>query len=241
MWSLALAVGLCLASGSAMAGTDVVLNSVTPNTGSFLGGTPVSLDVTVNTTPLGTVEVFFSADTNLNPAGDEEAVLTDNSPSTVGAITPAVNAPGVFNVYVRHSSGALSNSLPFTFTDEDETEEEAAARTLDDNFEFVDEDNNGTIDEEEAAEVGIDAATFDALDDNGDGELTQAEIDNALAGPSCFERIADLLGSLTIVGILAFLLSLLDRFRLFFGPFPGNPNPGGVEGDELNEDELENP
>jgi hypothetical protein len=220
-----------------MAGTDVVLNSVTPNTGPFLGGTPISLDVTVNTTPLGTVEVFFSSDTNLNPAGDVEAVVTDNTPPTVGAITPEVNAPGVFNVYVQHSGGAISNSLPFTFTDEGESEEEAAARTLDDNFEFVDEDNNGTISEEEAADVGIDAATFDALDENGDGELTQAELD-AILVPDCRDRVGDILNQLTLVGILAFLLSLLDRLRLFFGPFPGNPEPGDGHGDD---DEQEIP
>ncbi|MBI2434118.1 MAG: hypothetical protein HYV26_14775 [Candidatus Hydrogenedentes bacterium] len=203
--------GLLVFSGAASAGDDIQLNSIAPTTGSFLGGTPLSLNVTFNTTGLGAIDVLFSPDASPNPATDPAGIVTDDAGPVLGAITPSVSGPGIFNVYVHAQSGANSNTLPFTFTDEDETEEEAAARTLDDNFEFADQDNNGTISEAEAAALGIDSETFDALDANGDGQVSQDEL--AADGGGCLRRLGALLEGFSVFGVLAFLLSLLQQLR----------------------------
>ncbi|MBI2434119.1 MAG: hypothetical protein HYV26_14780 [Candidatus Hydrogenedentes bacterium] len=232
---LAGAVGV---GGVASAGDMIItLDSITPASASFLGGVSVVLrgdfSTVFNTGPLavGTfTEVYFSPFTIPMPNTDWEARIVSISDTEITAITPRVPGPtttnGTHRVYVRKFNTILpvnlyTNQIDFRFTDTGETELEAAARTLNDNFDFLDTDNDGALSLNEAADIGVTPDQFEALDDNDDGQLTQEELANGLPEPTFLERLLELLGRLTnIAGILAFVLSLLQKIlNLLRGPF----------------------
>jgi len=229
---LGVMASVVLAAGAASAMT---LDQVQPNTGSFLGGTPIELtgnfSVTFNTGPAAaSYSVVFTPDGSTQP--ERTAVVTASSTSSISAITPNVGAAGAFNVFVRATNNVqsvVSNARPFTFVNTGETTVQAAARTLNDNFNFADQDNDGRISPAEAAALGIDAQTFAQLDTNGDGFISQEELNAALAPDTFCGRLQELLGNLTLIGILAILLSIWENIRhgilRVLHPFPGNPNP----------------
>lgn len=222
-------VAIFAVSASAQQALD--LQSVAPTSGSFQGGTPIELtgdfSVTFNTGPaLAQYQVYFTQSGTANPATDLLAVVTASDVSSVKAITPTVQAPGSFNVYVRATNAVeshVSNLKPFEFTNSAETPAQAQARAILDSFSFADGNNDGLIDLQEAQRVlpGITQAEFDALDADQDGFLSAEELNKQDGrGDSCQDQIGQFLTNFPLFGIFAFLLSLLGSVRdLLFGLF----------------------
>ena len=171
---------------------ELTLDSVRPPSGSYLGGTPIELSgnfgLQFNTGALSaSYQVFLTAAATASPGEDLLATVTAGNVSRVTAITPAVNAPGLYNVYVRAADGVssgVSNLRPFAMEDTGESDVEAAARTLEDNFEFADRDGDGGLSYEEALLLlpHLERETFNSMDLNGDGILNPLELDVILRG-----------------------------------------------------------
>ena len=202
------------------------LDTVDPDSAPFNRPTEIVLDGTFNTGELSQIQVFFSETGTQNPATDAKGVVQAIEKNGQGAnavinsivaVTPRVEGATESNVYVVNNNPGVdnkqSNTVDFEFTGSSTNNTQAAASALLEQLNDADTNDNGSLSfsEAEALIPGLTQVEFDAIDENGDGELSEAEL-RAAQRVGCAGGLGGL-GGIFAFGIVAFLLSIWEQLR----------------------------